>query len=275
VHEFDSDPKSIDIDAAIAAWVVDVESSRARHFRRKILSVAAGLTFVLIALFFFGVYAYHMPVLRSYFLSRFLAYHDPAVFNNSADGNYEIARALDSYGALLKETRLSDEILGTQQSFDMLVNNAQYIRHAQKENFLRLVGTGRTVRIILWDYRESNRPNYDAFCLAIGQNPEETREGAKNVHSELREWKRTIESDKARYPGQLEFRWNKKPLLYTMWLRDWGTPVAMGHLSVNFYRGQEYFPSFRVSMRDGSRLLENMHDEFEHAWRDSEDLDAR
>ncbi|MGH6953470.1 MAG: hypothetical protein ACREGL_04765, partial [Alphaproteobacteria bacterium] len=59
------------------------------------------------------------------------------------------------------------------------------------------------------------------------------------------------------------------PLFYTMWIRDWGHPGAIGHFGAHFYRGQEYFPSFRVSLRDGARILKNMHDEFEQAWREA------
>jgi hypothetical protein len=273
VRDFDASPKSLNIDAAITSWVVEIESARAHRFRRKVMSGAVGAVVVLLALLSYISFAYHTPVLRKRYLSHFLAYHDPQIFNSSSDGQYELARVLDSYGTLQKETHLSDEISGTKKSFDMLVNNGQYIRQAQKENFLNIVRRGGKLRIILWDYSESNRPAYDAFTWAIGQNPEETREGAKNVHSELRQWKAQVDHDRKQFPGSFDFRWNTKPLFYTMWIRDWGETDAIGHLGVHFYRGQEYFPNFRVSMRDSDKMLKNMHDEFELAWKDAKDLD--
>jgi len=72
-----------------------------------------------------------------------------------------------------------------------------------------------------------------------------------------------------------EFRWNVNPLFYTSWIRDWGTQEAIGHLGVHFYRGQEYFPNFRVSMRDGGRTLTNMQTEFEKAWADAVEVELK
>ena len=275
VREFDANPKSVNIDAAIASWVVEIESSRALRFRRKVTLAAAIALAAILTVVGYVSYAFNTPTLRKHYLSWFLAFHDPQIFNSSANGQYELARALDSYGTLSKETHLSDEIIGTKQSFDMLVNNAQYIRFAQKDNFLNVVQRGGRLRIILWDYSESNRQGYDAFARSIGQNPEETREGAKNVHHELSQWKAMIENDSKKYPGSFEFRWNTKPLLYTMWIRDWGETDAIGHLGINFYRGQEYFPTFRVSQRDSYKTLGNMHDEFEAAWRDAKVMDDK
>ncbi len=95
---------------------------------------------------------------------------DAGIFNTSADGRYELARALDGYGALTKETRLSDEILGTSRSFDMLVNNAQYIRHAQKENVLKIIQNGANVRILLWGLFAGQRSG--VRFVQLGDRPE-------------------------------------------------------------------------------------------------------
>lgn len=277
VREFDERAQSINIDSAIARWVVDIESTRAARFRRNVKMLCAVFAMGVLALGFYFLHIYQTPSLRSHYLSRFLAYHDPAIFNSSPNGDYELARALDSYGTLRAETRLSDEVQGTQKSMDLVVNNAQYIRHEQRENFLDIIHRGGRVRILLWDYTDQhgNRASYDAFCRAIGQNPEETCEGTRNVHGEFLDWQEQIKSDRKRYPGKFEFRWNMKPLFYTSWVRDWGGPEAIGHLGVHFYRGQEYFPNFRVSMRDGSRTLRNMQTEFEKAWADAVEVDLK
>lgn len=275
VREFGASPTSVNIDAAIASWVVEVESTRARHFRRRVVVAAAGAVLVLLALLAYVSFAYHSPTLRKHYLSQFLGYHDPQIFNSTTNGQYELARALDSYGALTQETHFSDEISGTKKSFDLLVNTGQFIVYAQSKNFLDIVHRGGKLRIILWDYSESNRANYDAFCQAIQQSPDASRAPAKDVHKELRRWKAIFDSQKTNFPGSFEFKWNTKPLLYTMWIRDWGEPDAIGHLGINFYRGQDYFPAFRVSMRDSDKTLTNMHEEFEFAWQDAKDWAAR
>jgi hypothetical protein len=205
----------------------------------------SGAAVVLLAFVSYVSFAYHTLELRKRYLSHFLAYHDPQIFNSSSDGQYELARALDSYGTLQKETHLADEISGNKKSFDMLVNNAQYIRHAQNENLLNIVRRGETLRIILSAYFESNRPAYDAFARAIGQNPEETREGAKNVQGELRQWKARIDHDRKQFPGTFDFRWNTKPLFYTMWIQDWGETDAIGHLGVHCLSRPGIFTNFQ------------------------------
>lgn len=277
IREFDERPQSIHIDSAIARWVVDIESARAAMFRRRMTQLSAALVACALAAVLYLDHVARTPALRTRYLSRLLALHDPAIFNNSPTGDYEVARAVDSYRSLSAETRLSEEILGTRKSIDLVVNNAQYIRHAQKENFLDIIHRGGRVRILLWDYSDQhgNGTNYDAFCRAIGQNPEETREGARNVHGEFLDWQKMIKADKNLYPGTFEFRWNTKPLFYTSWVRDWGTPEAIGHLAVHFYRGQEYFPTFRVSTRDSSRTLANMQVEFEKAWSEGVEVELK
>ena len=269
VREFGADPKSIPIDAAIAQWVVDVESARSRQFRRRLARAGYAVLGALLLFAVYAVYAYRSPGHRHHYLSIMLGYHDPIIFNSSPNGDYEIARAIDSYATLRGETRLSDEVRGTQKSFDLLANNAQYIRKDQEANFIDIIHRGGAIRILLSDYTDANRQNYDAFCRAIGESIDETRGGSIAVAEELRHLKRQFDSDKGQYPGHMDFRWNMQPILYTMWVRDWDQSNGMGHIGLNFYQGQTSFPDFRVSALDSDRTLRNMHLEFETAWKNA------
>jgi len=270
IEMFNSDPASIHVEPALARWVVEKESIRARQFRRGIYLVAAVMIAIgLLSVLYLG-HVYRTPNLRSRYLSRFLAVHDAIVFNHSSNGSYEIARVIDSSGSLGSETKLAEEVLGTQKTFDMLLNNAGLIHFSQRENFINLLKRGATIRIIILDFSESNRAAYDAFSRAIGQDAEENRKLGLELYKDLLAIRSDVEKDRTTYRGHLEFRINNRALLYTMWIRDWEVPAnTLGHLSVHFYRGQDHWPSFRVSRRDGSKMLANMHDEFENAWRTS------
>jgi hypothetical protein len=267
IEMFASDPASIHVEPALARWVVEKESIRARRFRRSIYLVAAVMAAaVLLSMLYVG-HVIRTPELRSGYLSSFLALHDATVFNHSSNGSYEIARVLDGYGSLVSETKLAEEILGTRKTFDMLVHNAGLIHFTQRGNFINLLKRGATIRIIIWDFSEANRPGYDAFSRAIGQDPEGNRRLALDLYRDLLLIRKDVETDRKTYRGHLDFRINNRPLLYTMWIRDWDVPAnTLGHIGIYFYRNQQYWPSFRVSRRDGAKMLDNMHEEFEKAW---------
>ena len=267
VGEFGADPKSLRIEAALARWVVQNESDRAKRFRRAVTRVIGGLFLCVAAALSYVWYAYKTPELRSQYHSRYLAFHDPNVFNSSRDGLYSVARVLADTKSLVQDTNLTAEIGATRFSFDMLVSNAGTIRHAQKDNFENLIKRGGRLRIILWDYSSDNKA-YDLFDLSVSQAPG-SRDGAKYIRKELEDLRRRVLADPAAYKGSFDFRWNSRLLFYTMWIRDWdqrNRQNALGHLNVHFYQGQPYWPSFRVSALDGSDLLDNMHREFEYAW---------
>ena len=266
VQLFGPSADSLAIEPAVTRWVVQTEAKRAARFRRHISALIACICAALLCTIAILAGGYHSPRMRRALLSMFLAFDDPIAFNHSRNGQYELARAIDNLATLRHDTNLSEEIAHTTSTFDMLANNAQYIRLEQAENIMNIVRRGGRVRVILWDYSETNRPGYDAFCRAIKQNPEETREGARNVDAELSRLQDRIRNDRNTYPGSFDVRWNEKPLLYTMWIRDWNSDNALAHLGVHFYQGQDSWPAFRVTRRSGPQLLQNMHAEFEEAW---------
>ena len=270
IESFGSDPHSVRVESAVARWVVEKESHRAERFRRRIYQAASLFAALVVAMILFCVYAAYMPSMRSRALGSFLAIHDAKVFNNSPNGRYEVARAIDSRGSLRGETKLSDELLGTRKTLDLLVNNAAIIHYDHMQNLTELLKRGVHIRLVLWDYSDANRVAYDEFCRAIHQDADGNRGDARDTHADMLTMQQAIARDPKLYPGTLEIRFNRKPLFYTMWLRDAAIPQnALGHISIHFYQGQQAFPSFRVSDRDGRRTLQNMHDEFEYAWRNS------
>ncbi len=155
----------------------------------------------------------------------------------------------------------------------MLANNAGLVRVSAYNNIKAALARGVNVRVILSDYTESNKINYDNFARAVGQNPSEARETVKNVIDDFKRINSEMMAKKKDNPseniGKLELRWNKNPIFYTMWIRDAKTENAIGHLGIHFYQGKPQWPNIRVSPKNGGRLLENMSKEFDYAWKNS------
>jgi hypothetical protein len=269
VGEFGSDPQSLRIDAALARWVVQAESDRASRFR---LAVTGALVSCLLVAALVTVYAWHVyntPELRSLYHSRYLALSDPEVFNSARDGRYSVARVLAGTGVLREDTNLNAELGATEVSLDLLANNAQNIHDQLSDTLKGIIERGARVRFILWDYTTENRTSYDAFQEAIHQKAAEPREVARRVRRDLEQLQKDVAAQRAVYRGRFELRWNRRPLFYTMWIRDWAEQhreKAVGHLGVHFYIGQDQWPSFRVSAQSAPKLLDDMHREFENAW---------
>jgi hypothetical protein len=272
VGEFGADPKSLRIEAALARWVVQAESDRAAKFRRTVTAILCAFFFLVAIAASYAWHAYETPDLRNRYHSSFLAFHDPVAFNNSRSGLYSIARVLASTDALRLNTNLNAEFGSTQFSLDLLANNVGYI-HDQIAHALRdMIGRGANVRFILWDYTPENQQSYDAFQIATRQSPLSARGDAPTIRRQMEALEQDVASDREKYKGTFELRWNRRPLLYTMWIRDWDAQKrsnTLGHLGVHFYSGQPEWPSFRVSDLDGPDLLDNMHREFEYAWQTS------
>jgi len=268
VGDFGVDPKSLRIEGALARWVVQRIADRDRRRRRTGWAVSGALFSITAVLVGWMAYVYTTPAQRSAMHGRFLAFHDPVVYNSAKDGRYELARVLANRAALTGNTNLTQELKATQETLDMLVNNAQYIRTSQYETFRNLIRRGVHLRLVLWDYTAKG-DSYEAFHRATGISIAESREGSREMRAYLLRLRQEIASNPAQFRGSLEFRWNPQPLMYTMWIRDWhegGSDNELGHLGVHFYRGETFWPSFRTSSADGRELIDNMHDEFTIAW---------
>jgi hypothetical protein len=268
IGEFGSDPKSLRIEAALARWVVQSESDRAKRFRNIVTSLVAGFFLLVAAAVSYAMYRFNTPELRNRDQSRYLAFHDPVAFNHASNGQYSVARVLANRAALTQDTNFPEEMLATRSSLDFLANNVANTRYHLIDNFRRIVRNGATVRLILWDYSPDNE-GYAPFQEAIGQTAAEARPAARQARMEVTQMQEDLAKDPGSKGGRFELRWNRLPLFYTMWIRDWeqqNRQNALGHLGVHLYRGQTFWPFFRVSARDGSDLLDNLHEEFNYAW---------
>jgi hypothetical protein len=127
-------------------------------------------------------------------------------------------------------TSLRDELRGTQQSFDMFANTFGSFREYAKY-FAQMAQRGVRLRIVVTDFSEANRSNWDAYNNATevtGAAREETLFNARNIRELILDLKDL-------YPQQVEIRLSRKPLFYTLWIRDPEDGGAMAHLGVTFY----------------------------------------
>lgn len=266
--DFGVEPASLRIEAALARWVVQRVADRNKSWRRAGLATTGAILLVTSVLVAWATYVYTTPSQRSSMHGRFLAFHDPVVFNSSTDGRYQIVRVLANRDALVRNTNFPEELGATQETLDILVNNAAYVRTAQAENIRNLLRRGVRLRLILLDYTVKG-DSFEAFHRATGISVAGTREESREMRAYLMRLQQEIASQPGQFRGSLEFRWNPRPLFYTMWIRDWragGHPNELGHLSVHFYRGETQWPVFRTSSTDGLALIDNMHEEFNTAW---------
>jgi Domain of unknown function (DUF4062) len=264
--EFSTNPKSVRIEASIARWVVRTEMERATRFRQRIYRIL--MTFLCIGLALVGyiLYASFSPLHRSKYLSRFLEYHDPSIFNHRKTGAYDIARVLPNNASLNEETDINEEIDRTKETFDILANTAGLLNLKAGKTIESIIIRGVNVRMILWDYTETNRVHYDAFARSVKEDPLFTLANAKEIHKRLDNLQEKIALNKTEFKGSLQIRWNSNVLQYAMWIRDGNHVDAIGHLSMHFYQGKHSWPCFRVSKRDGDRTMRNITNEFKVAW---------
>ncbi len=185
------------------------------------------------------------------FLSHYLRLKAPEVFYGLADANYDIARILPTNGYMRSHTNFRKELTETKTTFDMLANNAGVVSENWEPIIIDGLKRGVHYRLILSDYRESNS-HFDVFENTVHKlNAVEARGSAAHLHSRLDRLITLLANDTKNhthtYKGSLNVKWNKKFLLYTMWLRDVDTSEAVGHLGVHFYRGKAYWPNLRFS----------------------------
>lgn len=207
-------------------------------------------------------------------LSAAVSHIEPSVFYGSDDNRYEVARVLPDRAALGGETNFIKDLQDATYTFDMLANTGGVVREEWAPIIEEGLRRGVDYRLILCDYRDSN-PHFGSFSAAVGEMDRSLGRGAANEHHrQLLELTNKLADDARRgservYRGSLTVKWNQKPLLYTMWLRDAGEEDAIGHLGVHFYQGKNFWPCTRCSRKTAPRMVENMAAEFEAAWKAS------
>lgn len=209
---------------------------------------------------------------RDWAKSRLLAFDDPIIFQNSRDGLYKIARLLDGRSDIQDNTKFRDEIRGTNVSFDLFAHTFGSFRDYYTD-FESLAKRGVRLRFLVSDFSEENRANWDAYNIASNAAEptagirEETLINAKNMRE-------LILRLKLQYPGQVELRLSRKPIFYTLWIRDPDAPTAMTHLGITFYGQKSVWPAFRMSQRTGVEQLASLKQQFEIIWSDAKPADS-
>lgn len=244
-----------DVLPAVTKQIIEWERLR----RRRLAAIIAGLVSVLLVASFSLQFS---AFLRETALSRFLAWNDPVLFQHARDGKYKIARLLEGRSDIQDSTNLRAELAATQQTFEMFANTFGSFRDYEGD-FEDMAKRGVKLKFVVTDFSPENRGNWEPFAKVTSErNLDETLAEAANI-------RHLIHGLHQRFPKQVEYKLNRKPIFYTMWLRDAGTKNALGHLGVNFYLGKSNWPAFRVSNVTGRGQIESLSMQFEHLWNDS------
>ncbi|MFO0900504.1 MAG: hypothetical protein U0836_24000 [Pirellulales bacterium] len=199
------------------------------------------------------------------FLSALFRRYAPLVFSLPEGSAYEFARVVPHRAALRTTTDLVAELRGTQQSFDLHTNvGGAFVD--QLPLIEEGVKRGVRYRLIFSDYRPTNC-RLAPFLEDVnegGAGP--AREVLRLHHQHLDKVIQRLKAAGGAGPGSLEVRWNRKLMLYGLWLRDRELESALAHLEVYLYHGKPAWPCLRTSRSMAPELMKNLVEEFEFAW---------
>ncbi len=198
---------------------------------------------------------------RDWLLSRLHSYHDPIAFQHSRDGQCKVARLLEGRSDIQDNTNFREEILATRESFCMFANTFSIYRDYETD-FKTIVVRGVRLRVVLTDFAETNRTNWEGFNQATEGTPrvnDETLANAANIREMIHKLRRD-------FPDRVEIRLHRRPLLFTLWVRDPLLPSGLAHLGVLFYGQKANWPAFRVSQSTGGAHLAAASAQFERIW---------
>jgi hypothetical protein len=244
---------------AVTRQIVDWELRR----RRRYLTIAAAVIGAFLTTFASFLFSTDF---RDLIVSRLLAFNDPIVFQNSRDGIYKVARLLDGRSDIQDNAKFRDEIRDSKVSFDLFANTFGSFRDYSRD-FADLAKRGVHLRFVITDFSEENRANWDAFnnaTEALAATREETRFNAENIRE-------MILGLRQRYPDRVEIRLSRKPIFYTLWIRDPEAPTAMAHLGITYYGQKSTWPAFRMSKRTGAEQLASLQEQFDLIWKDAKE----
>lgn len=207
------------------------------------------------------------------FLSALFHRYDPAVFPLPEGSDYEFARLVPDRTALRTTTDLVAELRGTQQSFDLHTNvGGAFVD--QLPLIEEGVKRGVRCRLIFSDYRPTNN-RLGPFLEDVNEGgAAPAREVLRLHHQHLDDAIQRLKAAGGAAPGSLEVRWNRKLLLYGLWLRDRELESALAHLEVFLYRGKPAWPCLRTSRTMAPELMQNLAEEFEFAWKAADPYEA-
>ena len=194
-----------------------------------------------------------------------LSQRDPDIFYGSRKNNYEIARVLNNQAALSEDTQFSEELAGAKTNFFMMSNTAGGIFRSHEPDFEAALKRGVSIRILLSDYSAANDQNINGFAEAVHEEPDLLRSEIKGTIKIIRELSLRANNDKNVYRGNIELRLFDKPIFYTAWVRDGGSPNAIAHMSVHMYRSKNEWPSFRFG-KDAQLMVQSLKLDYESLW---------
>ena len=255
-----------DVLPAVTRQIVEIERGRRARLSRVIV---LGSALLVIALAGFGL----SGDARAWLVGQILRYHDPIVMSGVRTGDSSLARLIESRADLLSNTNFATEILETRESFDIFANVFGTIRDHRNE-LETILARGARVRIVLTDFWQQDDAGWRAFLAAT---EDETKTGElRRTGSRTSLETATVASAESvreiigelhrRHPDRIALRLNRRPLLFTLWLRDPDSGSGMAHLGVHYYGQKADWPAFRTSRRTGGRNLASARDQFERIW---------
>lgn len=250
----------------LKAITPEIVKRELRHRRRMYATLSFSITTV--ALFLLVLFL-AVPV-QKWTISRLLPWYDGTVFQHSRTGHYDFCRLIPKNSDLRETTDFKVELNSTVKSFDVLANTGEIFRNFKKE-FEDMASRKVRIRIILSDTSEANQANFESFARAVDEKDMgESYSEARNIRHIIQG---IVDDIERAYPGEakdlIQVRLNRKPLLYTMWVRDFGHPNSLAHLSVHYYETRGAWPCFRFSPKTGAEMLVNLDAQFDKAWRDA------
>lgn len=201
---------------------------------------------------------------RWWVMSKLLMYNDPVVFQHSRDGRYQVSRLLEGRSDIQDNTNFREEISLSRKSFSLFANTFGSFRDYANE-FEQIASRGVKLRFIITDFSDSNRANWEEFIRFtenMKNSNEATRADAQNILE-------MIHNLAKKYPEQVELRLNRKPLYYTLWIRDPESDTALAHLGIHYYGRKSDWPAYRVSRNTGGKQIGILAEQFETLWKDA------
>lgn len=245
---------------AITRRIIKREKQSRKRLKRAFQIVAAAFIFLTLVP---PILLWTSQGVREWTLSKYLNWNDPTLFQGASSGRYRIVRVFGSYAAVKEEAPFGFDISPTRTEFRMFANTFGFYRD-HSAGFEDLTKRGVRLKFLVTAFRDEDRVHWESFAKLQGEkNIEETVAQAENIRSKILELRR-------KYPDLVELRLNRKPLLYTMWIRDPEEASGVAHLGVHYYGDKSVQPSFRISKTTAQEMFPIMVKQFDQLWNDAE-----
>lgn len=252
-----------DVLPAIHLLLVEAVKRRSNFYRGLALLLLAGTASIVLMFS-------QLDAMRSTVIAWIHAYDDPVIFNSIQKGQYKTARLLENRADIQDNTSFSKDLDDARVSFSLFANTFGSFREYEA-SFEAAAKRGVHLRFILSDFYQDRElePNWFAFQKVVEDGPfnadETLAKGMNTINA--------IKDLKARCPdAKIELRFNRKPILHTMWIRDPSSGSGMAHLGIHYYGtiSQSRWPAVRVSKTSGGDQLSAMAEQYEYLWKASE-----